>query len=85
MEYIAFITHAWRHYLDWQSTDKKMVKKINELVQNAMREPFLGLGKPEPLKGELTGYWSRRITDKHRLVYRCEKGILYIVSCRGHY
>ena len=76
---------AWEDYLYWQAQDKKMLKRINELIKDAEREPFTGLGKPEPLRGELSGFWSRRIDDTHRLVYRVDHGVLEILSCRGHY
>ena len=76
---------AWEDYLYWQSQDKKLLRRINELIKDAEREPFSGLGKPEPLRGELTGFWSRRIDDCNRLVYRVNNGILEILSCKGHY
>jgi len=76
---------SWDEYLSWQSTDKKVLKKINNLLKEIKREPFEGIGKPEPLKYELAGCWSRRITDEHRLVYMMEEGAISIVSCRYHY
>ena len=76
---------AWEDYLYWQTQDKKLLKRINELIKDAEREPFSGLGKPEPLRGELSGFWSRRINSEHRLVYRINNGVLEILSCRGHY
>lgn len=76
---------AWEDYLYWQSQDKKLLRRINELIKDTEREPFSGLGKPEPLRGELTGFWSRRIDDCNRLVYRVNNGILEILSCKGHY
>ncbi len=76
---------SWNDYLYWQSVDKKIVKRINELIKNCMRTPFEGIGKPEALKGDLQGYWSRRITSEHRLVYKYIQGELWIVSCRYHY
>ena len=76
---------AWEDYLYWQTQDKKLLKRINELIKDAEREPFTGLGKPEPLRGELSGFWSRRIDDANRLVYRVNHGCLEILSCRGHY
>ena len=76
---------SWEEYLSWQSTDKKVLKKINSLIKDIKREPFEGIGKPEPLKYELQGCWSRRVTDEHRLVYEVENDALYIVSCKYHY
>ena len=76
---------AWEDYLYWQSQDKKLLRRINELIKDTEREPFSGLGKPEPLRGELTGFWSRRIDDCNRLVYRVNNGVLEILSCKGHY
>ena len=76
---------AWEDYLDWQTQDKKLLRRINALIQDAEREPFEGLGKPEPLRGELSGFWSRRISDEHRLVYRIRNDVLEILSCKGHY
>jgi toxin YoeB len=76
---------SWEEYLSWQSTDKKVLKKINNLIKDIKRDPFEGIGKPEPLKYELQGCWSRRITDEHRLVYEIENDALYIVSCKYHY
>ncbi|MFD2233819.1 Txe/YoeB family addiction module toxin [Phaeospirillum tilakii] len=80
---------AWEDYLSWQAEDPEMVRKINELIKNARRDPFRGLGKPEPLKGALKGWWSRRITGEHRLVYRVsgtgETQALEIAQCRYHY
>lgn len=82
---ITFTDEAWEEYLYWQSTDKKILKKVNSLIKDIRREPFNGLGKPEPLKYELSGFWSRRITDEHRLVYKVSDGTMAIVSCRYHY
>lgn len=76
---------AWEHYLYWQMQDRSVLKKINSLIKEAERTPFSGTGKPEPLKNELSGCWSRRITDEHRLVYRVNDGILEILSCKFHY
>ncbi|MDD6598829.1 Txe/YoeB family addiction module toxin [Anaerovibrio sp.] len=73
---------AWEYYLYWQIQDKKTLKRINALIKDAERNPFSGIGKPEPLKGNLSGFWSRRIDDANRLVYRLQHDIL---SCRGHY
>lgn len=76
---------AWDDYMYWQVEDKKMLKKINQLIKDIMRTPFSGIGKPEPLKGNLTGLWSRRIDSEHRLVYLIEDNILVIFACKGHY
>ena len=76
---------AWEDYLYWQSQDKKLLRRINELIKDTEREPFSGWGKPEPLRGELAGFWSRRIDDCNRLVYRINNGVLEILSCKGHY
>lgn len=76
---------AWEDYLYWQSQDKKTLKRINALVKDIERDNFAGIGKPEPLKGELNGFWSRRIDDVHRLVYRINGDVLEILSCKGHY
>ena len=76
---------SWNEYLGWQSSDKKVLKKINSLIKDIKRDPFVGIGKPEPLKYELAGCWSRRITDEHRLVYIVEDETISIVSCRYHY
>jgi toxin YoeB len=82
---ITFTNDSWQDYLYWQQTDKKILKKINTLIQDIKREPFDGLGKPEPLKYELSGCWSRRITDEHRLVYEVSSYSILIISCRYHY
>ncbi len=82
---LVFAEQAWEDYLYWQQQDKRMVKRINELIRETVREPFAGIGKPEPLKHALSGYWSRRITDEHRMVYRPEKDALLIAQLRYHY
>lgn len=82
---LLWIEEGWEDYLYWQKTDKKMVKKVNELIRVSMRTPFEGIGKPEPLKHNLSGWWSRRITIEHRLVYRVEEDKIVILSCRKHY
>ena len=82
---LTWSTSAWDDYLYWQKADKKLVKRINELIKNCIRTPFDGIGKPEALKGDLQGYWSRRITSEHRLVYKYEKNQLLIAACRYHY
>lgn len=76
---------AWEDYIYWQAQDKKTLKRINSLIRDTERSPFAGIGKPEPLKGELSGFWSRRIDDVNRLVYRVQQERLEILSCRGHY
>lgn len=76
---------AWEQYLHWQETDKAILRKINDLIKECMRTPFTGTGKPEPLKGNFRGYWSRRITHEHRLVYKLAGDELRIAQCRFHY
>ncbi|PPU42200.1 Txe/YoeB family addiction module toxin [Xanthomonas arboricola] len=82
---LQFSDNAWEDYLYWQQTDKKMLKRINELIKVIQRDPFQGIGKPEPLRHALAGYWSRRINDEHRIVYKAENGILLIAQLRYHY
>jgi toxin YoeB len=82
---IIFSSQAWEDYLYWNEIDKKIFKKINALIKECQRTPFSGLGKPEPLKHELAGTWSRRIDREHRLVYRVKDGALEIAQCRHHY
>lgn len=82
---LTFSSRAWSQYLYWQETDKRQVKKINSLIRECLRAPFEGIGKPEPLKNELAGFWSRRIDEEHRLVYRYSDGTLEIIQCRYHY
>ena len=76
---------AWADYLDWQMQDKKTLRRINLLIKDAERNPYTGLGKPEPLRGDLSGFWSRRIDEKNRLIYRFSSDFLEIASCKGHY
>jgi toxin YoeB len=76
---------SWDDYIYWQDQDKKILKKINALLKDIERTPFAGLGKPEPLKENWSGWWSRRIDDANRIVYRVEKGNLEIAQCRKHY
>ena len=76
---------AWEEYLYWQMQDKKTIKRINALIKDIERTNFDGIGKPEPLKGDYAGFWSRRIDDSNRLIYRINTGILEILSCKGHY
>jgi toxin YoeB len=82
---LVFAQQAWEDYLYWQQHDKRMVKRINELIDNTSRAPFTGIGKPEPLKHALAGYWSRRSTDEHRMVYKPERDALLIAQLRYHY
>lgn len=77
--------NAWEDYLSWQATDPKFVERINELIDECLKDPFKGIGKPEPLKGDLTGFWSRRIDRQHRLVYLPHEGCIYVAACRYHY
>ena len=82
---IVFSKNAWEDYASWLTEDKKMLKKINILIKDIQRNPYEGLGKPEPLKFDLAGLWSRRIDLEHRLVYRIEEGDLLIYACKYHY
>jgi toxin YoeB len=82
---IVFLTTAWEDYLHWQGTDKSMLKKVNSLIKEIDRLPFEGNGKPEPLKHNLSGWWSRRITLEHRLVYKIENEAIVILQCWYHY
>nr|WP_305038372.1 Txe/YoeB family addiction module toxin [Haloferula sp. BvORR071] len=76
---------GWEDYLHWQATDRKILQRLNEVIRDSLRTPFEGIGKPEPLKGNLKGWWSRRITQEHRLVYRVDGDVLIIMHCRFHY
>ena len=82
---LAFVEDAWDAYLEWQRRDGKSVKKINDLLEDICRHPFQGLGKPEPLKGDKSGKWSRRINGSDRIVYRVEQETVIVFQCRGHY
>ena len=82
---LIFSENAWEDYLYWQSTDKKILKRINNLIKDIQRSPFEGIGKPEPLKYGLSGYWSRRINDEHRIVYKIENNSILIAQLRYHY
>ena len=82
---LVFSEHAWDDYLYWQRTDRKVLKRINLLIQDVQRSPFEGIGKPEPLKHALSGYWSRRINDEHRMVYNVEGDALFVAQLRYHY
>ena len=81
---LIFSANAWEDYLYWQKSDRKVLNRINTLIKDIQRQPFEGLGKPEPLKHGLSGYWSRRITDEHRMVYKVDDSIL-IAQLRYHY
>ncbi|MBP0048343.1 Txe/YoeB family addiction module toxin [Marinobacterium sp. AK62] len=82
---LIFSEHAWEDYLHWQKTDKKTLARINKLIKDTQRSPFEGIGKPEQLKHSLTGYWSRRINDEHRMVYSVTDDALLIAQLRYHY
>lgn len=83
---VQFSTRAWEDYLYWQQNDKRIVKKINTLLHDiAQGDPYEGIGKPEPLKHAFSGFWSRRITDEHRLVYRVSDGVIQVAQARYHY
>ena len=82
---IAWTDEAWQGYLYWQSQDRKTLKRINRLLEDAKRQPFTGVGKPEPLRENLSGFWSRRIDETNRLVYAVDDNFITIISCRYHY
>ncbi|GGP23067.1 Txe/YoeB family addiction module toxin [Silvimonas iriomotensis] len=82
---IKFDESAWEDYLHWQATDRAILKRINQFIVATSREPFAGIGKPEQLKHQLSGFWSRRIDDRHRLVYAADGDTLLIAQCRDHY
>ncbi|MEB3828366.1 Txe/YoeB family addiction module toxin [Phormidium sp. CCY1219] len=82
---IAFTEASWADYLWLQEKDKKLLKRVNLLIQDIIRTPFEGIGKPEPLKGNLSGYWSRRIDSEHRLVYGISEEEVIVIACRFHY
>ena len=82
---LIFADAAWDDYLYWQQQDRRMVERINKLIKEVQREPFAGIGKPEPLKHALAGYWSRRITDEHRMVYKIDGDSMLIAQLRYHY
>ena len=82
---IIFSENAWEDYIYWQQTDKKILNRINELIIDIQRNKFKGIGKPEPLKHSLAGYWSRRINSEHRIVYKIEKDSVMIAQLRYHY
>lgn len=85
MRKICFVPDAWQDYLYWHTQDRKTLKRINKLIESARRTPFEGIGKPEPLRENLNGYWSRRINDADRLVYAVDDEYLTIIQCRLHY
>lgn len=82
---ICFTPTAWDDYVYWQGQDKKTLKRINAVIKDSQRDPFVGIGKPEPLLGDLSGFWSRRIDEKNRLVYEVTDTEINIISCRYHY
>ena len=82
---LVFAENAWDDYLYWQKTDKTILKRINSLIKDIARDPFEGIGKPEPLKHALSGYWSRRINEEHRIVYKIQEDSLFIAQLRYHY
>lgn len=82
---LSWAEAAWDDYLYWQATDKKQVRRINQLIADIQRHPFTGLGDPEPLKYQWSGYWSRRIDREHRLVYKAQDTTIIIAQCRYHY
>jgi len=84
MTYI-FVDESWEDYQYWLKTDKKILARINDLIKDISRTPYTGIGKPEPLKYKYKGFWSRRITDEHRLIYQVKGDELWIVKCRFHY
>lgn len=85
MSNISFTKMAWEEYCYWQMQDRKTLKKINLLFDDILRNNFVGLGKPEPLKGNLTGFWSRRIDETNRLIYKVENEQIVVIQCKGHY
>ncbi|MBE9252217.1 Txe/YoeB family addiction module toxin [Dolichospermum sp. LEGE 00240] len=85
MRKLAWGSKAWKDYLYWQSQDKKTLKRINRLIEDTLSDPFEGIGKPEPLKENLSGFWSRRIDETNRLIYAIDDDYLTIISCRYHY
>ena len=85
IERLAWTAAAWEDYLHWQSQDRRKLRRINQLIQACLRDRFVGIGKPEPLRENLAGCWSRRIDEEHRLVYRLVGDLLVILACRVHY
>jgi toxin YoeB len=82
---LIFSEQAWEDYVYWQKTDKKLLERINTLIKDTSRSPFAGIGKPEPLKNALPGYWSRRINNEHRMVYKIDNDAMFIAQLRYHY
>jgi toxin YoeB len=82
---LIFSKRSWDQYLYWQQTDRQILKKLNRLIEECTRTPFAGIGKPEPLRDDFSGWWSRRIDGEHRLVYRVKDGDLEVAQCRYHY
>ncbi|MCQ2546337.1 MAG: Txe/YoeB family addiction module toxin [Clostridia bacterium] len=82
---VLWLESAWEEYCDWQKEDKKTLRRINEIIREIQRTPFNGLGKPERLRGNLTGFWSRCIDSRNRIIYMVEKDVVKIVACKGHY
>ena len=82
---LIFSDNAWEDYLYWQKTDKKILKRINSLIKDITRNPFNGIGKPEPLKYKYSGFWSKRIDGEHRLIYQMKEDEILIAKCRFHY
>ena len=82
---LAWTNEAWKDYVYWQVHDKKKLKRINSLIKDCIRDPFVGIGKPEPLRENLSGFWSRRIDNSNRLVYAIDSEYMTIISCRFHY
>lgn len=85
IEVLSWTKESWADYVYWQGQDRKTLKRINKLIEDTKRSPFKGIGKPEPLKENLSGFWSRRIDDSNRLVYAVDNNLLTIISCRYHY
>ena len=81
---LVWQTNAWEDYCHWQKQDKKILERVNELIRDCLRSPYKGIGKPEPLKGNYAGCWSRRITQEHRLIYKINERRLHILQCRYH-
>ena len=82
---LVWQTNAWEDYCHWQKQDKKILERVNGLMKDCLRSPYKGIGKPEPLKGNYAGCWSRRITQEHRLIYKMNERRLHILQCRYHY
>ncbi|MEY5012272.1 MAG: hypothetical protein RLZZ253_3411 [Verrucomicrobiota bacterium] len=82
---LSWLPNGWKDYLYWQEKDRKILQRVNDVISDTLRSPFSGIGKPEPLKKNLEGWWSRRITQEHRLIYRVDGDSLLILQCRFHY